>query len=258
MGQTVPMDGYGPGTYGDRHAEVYDDWYGDDGGIAVSHIGSPADVAAVIADIADGGQILELGVGTGRLALPMAAMGLDITGLDASAAMLDALRAKPDADRLTLIEGDMAEPVGLDDASFSVVLIGFNTLFNLTTESAQDACIGHIARLLQPGGRFVMEAFVPDPGSHDGMSVRAVELDRVVMDVTVTDLEEQLITGQRIEITEAGNRMFPYHLRYATPDQVDQMAATAGMELENRWADWSRSEFTESSGHHVSVWRRPA
>ena len=103
-----------------------------------------------------------------------------------------------------------------------------------------------------------MEAFVPDPGSHDGMSVRAVELDRVVMDVTVTDLEEQLITGQRIEITEAGNRMFPYHLRYATPDQVDQMAATAGMELENRWADWSRSEFTKSSGHHVSVWRRPA
>ena len=257
MGQTVPMDGYGPGTYGDCHAEVYDDWYGDDGGIAVSHIGSPEAVAEVIAGLANGGQVLELGVGTGRLALPVAAMGFDVTGLDASPAMLDVLRAKPGADRLTLIEGDMADPVGLDNASFSVVLIGFNTLFNLTTESAQAACIGHIARLLEPGGRFVMEAFVPDPGAHDGMSMRAVELDRVVMDVTITDLETQQITGQRIEITEAGNRMFPYHLRYATPEQVDKMAATEGLELAHRWADWSRSEFTGDSDYHVSVWRRP-
>jgi len=256
MGQTVSMDGYGPGTYGDRHAEVYDDWYGDDGGIAVSHIGSPEAVAEVIAGLANGGQVLELGVGTGRLALPVAAMGFDVTGLDASPAMLDVLRAKPGADRLTLIEGDMADPVGLDDASFSVVLIGFNTLFNLTSESAQTACVGHIARLLVPGGRFVMEAFVPDPGAHDGMSVRAVELDRVVMDVTVTDLEEQLITGQRIEITEVGNRMFPYHLRYATPGQVDEMALSSGLELEDRWADWSRSKFSAESSHHVSVWRR--
>lgn len=252
------MDGYRPETYGDRHAEVYDDWYGDDGGIAVSQIGSPAEVAAVIADIADGGRILELGVGTGRLALPIAATGLDVTGIDASSAMLDVLRAKPGAGDLTLIEGDMANPVGLPEGSFSVVLIGFNTLFNLTTESAQAACIGHAAELLQPGGRFVMEAFVPDPGAHDGMSVRTVELDRVVMDVTVTDLGKQLITGQRIEMTEAGNRMFPYHLRYAAPEQVDGMALSAGLELEDRWADWSRSEFTEDSGYHVSIWRRSA
>lgn len=256
--QTRQVDGYRPETYGDRHAEVYDDWYGDDGGIAVSQIGSPAEVAAVIADIADGGRILELGVGTGRLALPIAATGLDVTGIDASSAMLDVLRAKPGAGGLTLIEGDMANPVGLPEGSFSVVLIGFNTLFNLTTESAQAACIGHAAGLLQPGGRFVMEAFVPDPGAHDGMSVRTVELDRVVMDVTVTDLGKQLITGQRIEMTEAGNRMFPYHLRYAAPEQVDEMALSAGLELEDRWADWSRSEFTEDSGYHVSIWRRSA
>ena len=251
------MDGYEPGTYGDRHAEVYDDWYGDDGGIAVSQIESPEAVAEVVAGLANGGRVLELGVGTGRLALPIAAQGLDVTGLDASSAMLDVLRDKPGADRVTLIEGDMADPEDLDDASFSVALIGFNTLFNLTTEPSQAACVGHVSRLLEPGGRFVMEAFVPDPGAHDGMSVRAVELDRVVMDVTVTDLDKQLITGQRIEITETGNRMFPYHLRYATPDQIDQMASAAGLDLEYRWADWSRSEFNRESGYHVSVWRRP-
>ena len=96
------MEGYGANTYGDRHAGVYDDWYGADGGIAISQIGSPEDVATAVADLAAGGAVLELGVGTGRLALPIADRGLDVTGLDASSAMLDVLRAKPGAERLTL------------------------------------------------------------------------------------------------------------------------------------------------------------
>ena len=198
------MEGYGANPYGDRHAGVYDDWYGADGGIAISQVGSPEDVATAVADLAAGGAVLELGVGTGRLALPIADRGLDVTGLDASSAMLDVLRAKPGAERLTLVEGDMACPdpsrTGLADGSFSLVLIGFNTLFNLTSEAAQVACVTHVARLLRPGGRFVLEAFVPDPGAHDGMSVRSVELDRVLLDVTVTDLDGQVITGQPIEI----------------------------------------------------------
>ena len=260
-GHTAGMEGYGVNPYGDRHAGVYDDWYGADGGIAISQVGSPEDVATAVADLAAGGAVLELGVGTGRLALPIADRGLDVTGLDASSAMLDVLRANPGAERLTLVEGDMACPdpsrTGLADGSFSLVLIGFNTLFNLTSEAAQVACVTHVARLLRPGGRFVLEAFVPDPGAHDGMSVRSVELNRVLLDVTVTDLDGQVITGQRIEITEAGNRLFPYHLRYATPAQIDSMAGDVGLVPEHRWAAWSRAPFTDDSGCHVSVWRKP-
>ena len=120
-GHTAGMEGYGANTYGDRHAGVYDDWYGADGGIAISQVGSPEDVATAVADLAAGGAVLEMGVGTGRLALPIADRGLDVTGLDASSAMLDVLRAKPGAERLTLVEGDMACPdpsrTGLADGS---------------------------------------------------------------------------------------------------------------------------------------------
>ncbi len=252
------MEGYGPETYGDTHADVYDAWYGDEGGLALSQVGSPGEVAAVVADLAGGGRVLELGVGTGRLALPMAARGLDVTGLDASAAMLDVLRSKPGAGELTLVEGDMADPGDLGGGSFAVVLIGFNTFFNLTSEKAQMGCMEGVARLLEPGGRLVMEAFVPEPGAHDGVSVRSVEADRVLLEVARTDLESQVVSGQRIEITGAGNRLFPFHLRFATPDQIDTMASEAGLVIEHRWADWSRAVFTSDSVGHVSVWRRPA
>jgi len=109
------MDGYDERTYGDRCAEVYDHWYGDDGGMALTRIGTPTDVANRIATLAGSGPVLELGVGTGRLALALADRGLDVTGLDASGAMLDRLRAKPGSERLTLLEGDMAAPPGLAD-----------------------------------------------------------------------------------------------------------------------------------------------
>ena len=106
------MEGYDERTYGDRMAAVYDEWYGEDGGVALTVIGNPTEVAERIADLAEGGPVLELGVGTGRLALAMAEYGLAVTGVDSSTAMLDRLRAKPGASRLTLVEGDMADPPG--------------------------------------------------------------------------------------------------------------------------------------------------
>lgn len=251
------MDGYDSSTYGDRHACVYDAWYGDDGGVALTRIGTPDAVADRIAGLAGGGPVLELGVGTGRLALPLADRGLAVTGLDASAAMLDVLRAKPGADLLTLVEGDMADPPGLADASFAVVLIGFNTFFNLTTADAQQRCMAAIGRLLAPGGHLVVEAFVPAPDAHDGVTVRSVDVDRVMLDAVHIDRDTQTITGQRIEMTESGNRLFPYMLRYATPDQFDAMAADAGMVLVDRAEDWAGAAFTDESGFHVSTWRRP-
>ena len=249
------MDGYDERTYGDRYAEVYDHWYGDDGGMALTRIGTPTDVANRIATLAGSGPVLELGVGTGRLALALADRGLDVTGLDASGAMLDRLRAKPGSERLTLLEGDMAAPPSLADDTFSVVPVGFNTFFNLTTVEAQAGCMASAARLLQGGGRFVVEAFVPDPKlATDGVSARYVGLDRVLLDVVKVDGAEQVITGQRIEISAAGNRLFPYVLRYATPNQMDAMASVAGLRLEDRSEDWHGTTFDDGSPAHVSVW----
>ena len=263
IGNTGPMEGWKAETYGSVHAEVYDDWYGENGRFPLTVAGTPTEVAngvtALLAD-AGGGSVLELGVGTGRLALPLAEQGLDVTGLDASTEMLSRLRAKPGADRLVLVEGDMANPLsgtGLTDGSFAVVLIGFNTLFCLTTTEAQASCVAGAAQLLAPGGHFVVEAFVPNPDSHEGISVRAIEPDAVVLDVARFDRHTQEIVGQRVEIGTSGNRLFPYYLRYTTPDQIDVMAAAGGLVSRGRWADWSGNPFNKDSSGHVSVWSRP-
>jgi len=137
-----------------------------------------------------------------------------------------------------------------------VVLVGFNTFFNLTTKAAQEACLHGVAETLAPEGRFVLEAFVPDPETHDGVSVRDVSIDRVMLDVVATDRAAQTITGQRIVMTAAGNRFFPYLLRYASPDQLDDMAASAGLERVNRTEDWRGTPFSNDSSRHVSTWRR--
>ena len=250
------MEGYGSETYGEILAEVYDEWYGTDGGLALTQIGSPDEVADRVTTLAGPtGTVLELGVGTGRLALPLADRGLAVTGLDASPAMLDCLRAKPGADQLTLVAGDMADPT-IAGTGFDVVLVGFNTFFNLTTKATQEACLHGVAETLAPKGRFVLEAFVPDPETHDGVSVRDVSIDRVMLDVVATDRAAQTITGQRIVMTAAGNRFFPYLLRYASPDQLDDMAASAGLERVNRTEDWRGTPFSNDSSRHVSTWRR--
>jgi len=250
------VEGYDSGTYGEAMADVYDEWYGDDGGIALTQVGPPTVVAERVAGLAGpGGRVLELGVGTGRLALPLADQGLVVTGLDASASMLDRLRAKPGAGRLTLVTGDMVDPTTAG-TGFDVVLVGFNTFFNLTSEADQVACLNGVARVLAPGGHLVLEAFVPDPDAHDGVSVRDVSIDRVMLDVVATDRAAQTINGQRIEMTTSGNRFFPYVLRYATPDQLDAMAAVAGLDPVDRTEDWRGTPFTDESSTHVSTWRR--
>ena len=251
------MEKYGPETYGDLFACVYDDWYGDDGNVAVSIMGNPDVVAEKIFSLADGGSVLELGVGSGRLALPIAKKGLDVTGVDASDAMLDLLRAKPGSEAIRIIKGDMADPPGLEPETFSLIFVGFNTFFNLTSQKDQESCVAAVERLLKPGGRFIIEAFVPDPKTHDGFSIRSIEVDRILADAVLTDEEEQTITGQRIEMTSSGNRLFPYLLRYVYPSQLDDMTSAANLVLEHRWEDWLDSPYTEESTVHVSVWKKP-
>ncbi len=241
-------------SYGDAFADVYDDWYGD-----LTDAEACAERVAELVAQAGGGPVLELGIGSGRLALPLVARGLEVHGIDASEAMVARLRSKPggDAPRVTL--GDMADLALVDAPPFAVVLAAFNTFFNLPSESAQQRCLGRIAEVLAPDGVLLLEAFVPDgPGGAgvDGaLTPRHISVDEVVLSVSQRDRAAQTITGQHVHVTEAGIRLRPWHLRYATPEQLDALAADAGLALAWRDAGWEREPFTEESAVHVSAYR---
>jgi len=245
------MEGYENAQYGRSFADVYDDWYHD-----VSDVEATVHRVAVLAARRGGGRVLELGVGTGRLALPLAARGLRVTGVDASAEMLDRLRAKPGADQLDLVLADMAElPV---TGPFATVFVAFNTFFNLTTHDAQQACLARVHDVLAPGGWFVLETFVPHPegaGDDSGVSARIVELDRVVLTAARRDAANQTISGQHIEITEQGIRLRPWQLHYLLPAELDDLAAEAGWRLAGRTEGWNDETFTPASEHQVSIYR---
>jgi len=245
---TGTMKGYGASSYGDGFADVYDDWYTD-----VSNVD---ETVAAVAQLAHGGPILELGVGTGRLALPLTERGLAVTGVDASPAMLDALRDKAGADTLELVEADMADP-GLDGRDFAVAFTAFNTFFNLTDTAAQEACFGAVARSLRSGGRLAIEGFIPpaDGMPDGGMSVRDITVDRAVLSISQHDAAGQIISGQHVDISEAGIRMRPWMMHYRTPTQLDASAEAAGFVLESRTADWGGTPFDPDGDAHVSVYR---
>jgi SAM-dependent methyltransferase len=241
------MADYGPETYGDRIADVYDEWY------------RPVDTAAeveLLAELAGGGRVLELGIGTGRVALPLAAKGVDVHGLDASPAMVERMREKAGGDAMPVTIGDMADVAV--DGSFALVFVVFNTFFQLYSQDAQLRCFANVAAHLEPGGRFVMHAFVPDTsrieaGEH--LSVREASLDRVRLDATVFDSKEQRLDTTQVRITENGVRLVHAKLRFAWPPELDLMARMAGLTLEHRWATFDKQPFTSSSAFHVSVYR---
>ena len=243
------MEGYDETTYGERFAEVYDDWYG-------SITDTEASVAALL-DLAGDGPVLELGVGTGRLAIPLATHGLDVTGVDASPAMLAVLAAKPGGDRVTTVLGDMARPA-VSDRRFSLVFVAYNTLFNLIGPGEQQQCLTNAAATLAPSGRLVVEAFVPDPAhpANDAVTTRTVTADRVVLSVSRSDPTRQEVLGQYVDITEAGIKLRPWHIRWSTPGQLDAMATGAGLALEHRWSTWTGDPFDDEANAHVSTYRR--
>ena len=252
----ITMDGYDETTYGDAFADVYDDWYG-----AISDVAATTDT---LLELAGGGSVLELGVGTGRLAVPLAVAGRDrgvaVTGLDSSQAMLDRLAAR-DPDQLVRRRlGSMAGP--LPPGPHRLVVAAYNTLFNLTSESTQAGCFREVASVLTPGGRFVVEAFVPDrsptrsTSRSSDVSVRSLTADRVVLSVSREDPEQQIAEGQFVELTEGGGvRLRPWSIRYSSPTELDRMAAGAGFELEHRWASFDRSPFHDDADRHVTVFR---
>jgi SAM-dependent methyltransferase len=249
------MDGYGPATYGDGMADVYDEWYATRGDI----IGAVAALAA-LASAAGPGPVLELGVGSGRLALPLAASGAEVWGIDASPAMVARLRAKPGGDRLPVVVGDMAELDlsllrGGSETRFSLVFAADNTFFNLTTLEAQARCLERVRTVLGPKGRLLIEAFVPAldaPAS--SVDARTVAVDHVVLTVTTHDAASQTVSGQHIELRESGVRLHPWSIRYVAPDELDRMASAAGLSLVERWSDWRMTPFTADDSTHVSIY----
>jgi SAM-dependent methyltransferase len=241
------MDQFGPGTYGERVADVYDDWY--------KPVDS-ADEVALLGELAAGGPALELGVGTGRVAIPLAAAGVDVSGIDASPAMVERMRAKPGGDAVRVTIGDMAD-VEID-GEFALVFVVFNTFFQLYSRDAQQRCLRNVAARLRTGGRFLLHAFVPDLSlieKGDHVSVREAGLERVRLDATTYDRIEQRLDTTQVRITEQGIRLVHAKLRYAFPPELDLMAELAGLTLEARWGGFDRRPFTDASAFHVSVYR---
>ena len=243
---------YDASTYGDAFADVYDDWYE-----GVSDVDTTADLVSGLAgrSRAAGATVLELGVGTGRLALPLTARGLEVTGVDASPAMLTQLHERDPDRRVRTVLGDMVDD--LPPGPFDVVLIAYNTFFNLLTTERQAACVAAVAGRLAPAGSFVVEAFVPEDPPRDGdvVTIRSMAADEVVLSISRHDPAGQRAEGHFVHLTDGRPiRLRPWSIRYCTTGQLDAMAAAAGLVLTDRWEDVSGAPFRHDSPRHVSVY----
>jgi len=241
------MEPYTSATYGEHVADSYDEWYQE----------YDADAISVLAELAAAGRALELGIGTGRIALPLKSKQVEVHGLDAAPSMVAKLRAKPGGEMIPVTIGNFAE-VNVS-GQFSLIYVVFNTFFNLTTQAEQVKCFQNVAAHLLPGGCFVIEAFVPDLTRFDGD--QANRLDKVTtesvhLDMSQHNAADQQVASQKVIITNGKVRLYPIQIRYAWPSELDLMAQLAGLRLRHRWSDWQRSSFTSQSQKHVSVYER--
>jgi SAM-dependent methyltransferase len=236
-----------PEFFGEWWADVYDEGPDRD----------PEPEVEFLAGLAGGGRVLELAIGTGRVALPLAARGVTVEGVEASEKMVARMRAKPGGEQIPVAIGDMADvPV---TGPFRLVYLVFNTLFNLPDADRQVDCFRNVAGVLDADGAFVLECFVPDPARFDrGQRVQALSVteDSATIEVFRHDAVAQRYNSQKIKFTSQGIRMLPVALRYAWPSELDLMAAQAGLRLQERYAGWDRRPFGADSTSHVSVYRR--
>ena len=208
----------------------------------------------LLSDLAGDGRALELGIGTGRIAIPLAERGVPVHGIELSNAMVARLRAKPGGAEIGVTIGDFA--TARVDATFSVAYLVYNTVMNLTTQQAQVACFRNVAAHLEPGGCFVIEVGVPDlrrlpPGD----TYRAFHVSESRWGFDEYDVAGQGLTSHHFEIVDGKAERLSIPFRYAWPAELDLMAQLAGMRLRERWSDWQREPFTSDSGKHVSVWQ---
>jgi SAM-dependent methyltransferase len=210
-----------------------------------------------LAELAGDGRALELGIGTGRIALPLAARGVEVHGIELSRAMAARLRAKPGGEGIRVTIGDVA--TAKVDGTFRLAYLVFNTIMNLTTQAAQVACFRNVAAHLEPGGRFVIEVGVPDlqrlpPGE------RFVVFDgsETHWGIDEYDVVNQGLISHHFQVIDGRVEKSSGPFRYVWPAELDLMAELAGMRLRERWAGWKREPFTSNSRQHVSVWEKPA
>jgi SAM-dependent methyltransferase len=211
-----------------------------------------------LAALASHGRALELGIGSGRVALPLARRGVSVDGIDLSPRMVARLRSKPGAECVRVSIGDFAD-VAVEGV-FSLVYTVFTTFFNLTTQDDQLRCFRNVADRLSEGGAFVVEADVPDPeGFVAGRRLDVTHLDssQVLLSAVIYQRASQIEESQLLVLSEKGLELFPIRVRYAWPSELDLMARLAGLELRERWSDWRRRPFDEDSRRHVSVYARP-
>ncbi|MFN2590214.1 MAG: class I SAM-dependent methyltransferase [Actinomycetota bacterium] len=243
------MTDFDPTRYGAVIADDYDDLYSDsfDSKAAVERL----------AELADGGPVLEFGIGTGRLALPLLERGLEVRGVDASVEMMTKLQEKPGGDRIPVILGDFSRvDAGRD---FALVVLAVNTIFALPDQEAQVRCFANAARHLRPGGRFVVEAWLPDlTAFHQNRAVRPRILRSDVVSVEVAELDpvRQIMRTTQVVLRHGSVRLYPANHRYAWPAELDLMAQLGSLRLVERRENWSGAPFTPESRTHVSVYER--
>jgi SAM-dependent methyltransferase len=214
-----------------------------------------APVVDLLVELAGSGRALELGIGTGRIALPLAQRGVPVHGIELSGAMVARLRAKPGGDDIHVTIGDFATTtVG---GTFSLAYLVFNTIFNLTTQEAQVACFRNVAAHLVPGGCFVIEAGVPDVQRLvPGENIRAFRVSENRWGFDEYDIATQRLISHHLEVVEGRLERVSVPFRYAWPAELDLMAQLAGMRLRERWSGWKREPFTSDSRQHVSIWEK--
>ena len=213
-------------------------------------------VVDVLVELAASGRALELGIGTGRIALPLARRGVSVHGIDLSKAMVAKLRAKRGGEDIGLTIGDFATTTV--EGSFSLAYVVFNTIVNLTTQAAQVACFRNAAAHLEPGGCFVIEVTIPELRRlPPGETFHVFNASENHWGIDEYDIATQGLTSHHFEIVNGTVERLSIPFRYAWPSELDLMAQLAGMRLRSRWGGWRREPFTSESTKHVSVWEKP-
>jgi SAM-dependent methyltransferase len=238
--------------FGERVASRYDETSAE---LFESAIVDP--VVDFLAELADDGAALELGIGTGRIALPLSRRGVRVHGIDLSEAMVARLRAKPGAGDIDVTIGDFATT--RVDGTFSVAYLVFNTIMNLTTQDEQVACFQNVAAHLAPGGCFVIEVGVPSlQRLPPGETVRPFTVTATRLGFDEIDVATQDLISHHYWVEDGKLEVVSMPFRYVWPSELDLMARLAGMTLRERWSGWKREPFTRDSDKHVSVWEKKA
>ena len=237
--------------FDERVAKNYDAMNADEFDQAVVE---PA--VSFIAELAGGGAALELGVGTGRLALPLSARGVRVHGIELSPQMVGRLQAKPGADSIGVTIGDFATT--RVDGSFKVAYLVRNTIANLTTQDEQVECFRNVAAHLEPGGCFVIELYIPElQRLPPGETFHVFDVTPTHVGIEEYDVATQIAYSHHYSVLDGKLEFFSAPFRYVWPSELDLMARLAGLTLRERWSNWDREPFTKDSRSHVSVWEKP-